>query len=176
MISNTGELIPIQNININDLGNLTPKGKVHLTHPDIPIKTINNLGIVGLRDRMIKGLLDIQDVDEEDEFEQRESVVSRIIDTLERYPIETTFKEYLANADDAKGASRISWLYDGREHPRVELLTTDMGRFQGPAFLAHNDAGKSTPRTRCSLLREICSIYRCRFHGIQEHWRGKQNE
>jgi hypothetical protein len=37
-------------------------------------------------------------------------------DTLDRYPVETTFREYLANADDCEGASHISWMLDQRSH------------------------------------------------------------
>jgi sacsin len=69
-------------------------------------------------------------------------VTARIADTLHRYPVETTFREYLANADDAEGASKISWLLDQRVHPSEKLLTPDMDRFQGPAFLVYNDGGK----------------------------------
>jgi sacsin len=89
-------------------------------------------------------MLEIEDEDDEDEFDQRENVTTRIADTLDRYPVESTFREYLANADDAKGASRISWLLDERVHPHANLLTPEMELFQGPAFLVHNNGGKSS--------------------------------
>ncbi|KAE9364465.1 hypothetical protein N431DRAFT_474055 [Stipitochalara longipes BDJ] len=139
IISGTGEFYPIQNINYDDLGPLKSKEKVNLTHPDIPLRTIQRLGIGGLRERLIKGMLEIEDVDDEDEFDQRENVTTRIADTLDRYPVEATFREYLANADDTEGASCISWLLDQRAHPVDKLLTPEMKLFQGPAFLVHND-------------------------------------
>lgn len=79
--------------------------------------------------------------DDGDEFDQRESVTTQIADTLDRYPIETTFREYLANADDAQGATKVSWLLDGRGHPCQSLLTPEMENLQGPALLVHNDGG-----------------------------------
>ncbi|KAL5316261.1 hypothetical protein ACEPPN_015306 [Leptodophora sp. 'Broadleaf-Isolate-01'] len=138
VISTTGEFYPIQDINYDDLGPLKSKDKVNLTHSGIPRRTIFRLGIGRLRERLIKGMLDIEDVDD-DEFDQREKVTTRIADTLDRYPVETTFREYLANADDTEEASRISWLLDQRVHPVDKLLTPEMKLFQGPAFLVHND-------------------------------------
>ena len=144
VISEAGEFYPIQDINFNDLGPLKLKQKVNLTHPEIPLRIIQRLGIDSLGERLIKGMLEIEDDDDEDEFDQRENVTTRIADTLERYPVESTFREYLANADDAKGASRISWLLDERVHPHDNLLTPKMKQFQGPALLVHNDGGKSS--------------------------------
>lgn len=144
VISGTGVLCPIHDINYDDLGLVKSKEKVNLTHPGIPRRTIRRLEIDSLKERLIKGMLDIEDVNDEDEFDQRENVTTRISDTLDRYPVETTFREYLANADDTEGASSISWMLDQRSHPTGNLLTTEMGKFQGPAFLVHNDGGKSS--------------------------------
>jgi sacsin len=140
VISDAGRFHSIQDIYINDLGSLKMKEKVNLAHPGIPPRTMQGLGICGLRERYIKGILEIQDDDDdEDEFDQRENVTTRIADTLDRYPVESTFREYLANADDVKETSRISWLLDERAHPHENLLTPKMKMFQGPAFLVHND-------------------------------------
>jgi sacsin len=144
VISGTGVFYPLEDINYDDLGPLKSKDKVNLTHPDIPRRIIHRLGIGSLRERLIKGMLEIEDVDDEDEFDQRENVTTRIADTLDRYPVETTFREYLANADDTEGASHISWLLDERVHPTGKLLTPEMKIFQGPAFLIHNDGGESS--------------------------------
>jgi hypothetical protein len=77
-----------------------------------------------------------------DEFDQRESVTTQIADTLDRYPVETTFREYLANADDTSGATRVSWLLDERQHACQSLLTPEMEKLQGPALLVYNDGGE----------------------------------
>jgi sacsin len=143
VISDTGKFWPIHDVNFDDLGPLKSKQKVNLTHPDIPPRTIRRLEIGSLTERLIKGMLEIEDVDDEDEFDQRENVTTRIADTLDRYPVETTFREYLANADDVKGASKISWLLDERTHPHDKLLTREMKMFQGPAFLVQNNGSKS---------------------------------
>ena len=69
------------------------------------------------------------------------SVTTGITNTLDAYPDNSTFREYLANADDTKGASVISWLLDERYHPNEKLLTPELKRFQGPSFLVYNDGG-----------------------------------
>jgi sacsin len=163
VISDAGRFHSIQEININDLGSLKMKQKVNLVHPGIPPRTIQRLGIGSLRERLIKGLLEIKDDDDEDEFDQRENVTTRIADTLDRYPVESTFREYLANADDVKEASRLSWLLDERAHPHENLLTPEMKLFQGPAFLVHNDGMRRLNTcTRC-ILRTSSSLLRvCR--------------
>ena len=142
VISDTKELYLIQDISYDDLWPLKSKETVILTHPQIPRTTIQSLGIGSLRERLVKGMLEIEDVDDEDEFDQREKVTTRIADTLDRYSIEATFREYLANAEDTEGVSRISWLLDEREHSTQKLLTAEMGVLQGPALLVHNDGGK----------------------------------
>ncbi|TVY36879.1 Sacsin [Lachnellula occidentalis] len=130
---------PIHNINYDDLGLLKPKEKVNLTHEHIPMKAVIGLEIESLRTRLLKGMLKIEDVDDEDEFDQRESVTTCISDTLDRYTVETTFREYLANADDVQGTSEVGWLLDPRSHACKNLLTPEMGKFQGPALLVHNN-------------------------------------
>ena len=144
VLSEDGRLCSIQDINYDDLWPLTSKEKVTLTHPNIPKSTIDSLNVEGLRARLLKGMLDIEDVDDEDEFDQREKVTTGIADTLDRYPVKTTFREYLANADDSKGASHISWLLDQRLHPTGTLMTPELKIFQGPALLVHNDGGRQS--------------------------------
>ncbi len=134
VLSATGTFHPIHDISFDDLDPIKPKDKVNLTHPDIPRNIIRILGIGSLREKLIKGILEIEDANDEDEFDQRENVVTRIADNLHRYPVETTFREYLANADDVEGTSKLSWLLDKRYHPHDKLLTPEMKRFQGPAF------------------------------------------
>ena len=56
---------------------------------------------------------------DDDEFEQKEDVATGISDTLDRYTVEATFKEYLANADDCESATQLNWLLDERgDHPK----------------------------------------------------------
>ncbi|KAH8668095.1 hypothetical protein BGZ60DRAFT_451451 [Tricladium varicosporioides] len=139
VLNRSAEFCPISEVKYHDIGLLEPSQEVNLTHPDIPVKTIRKLEIETLSQIMIKGMLDIEDIDDDDEFDQREKVTTRIADTLERYQVDATFKEYLANADDADGASRISWLLDDRTHASEKLLTPELKDFQGPALLVYND-------------------------------------
>ncbi|EDN92385.1 hypothetical protein SS1G_08248 [Sclerotinia sclerotiorum 1980 UF-70] len=110
------------------------------TNSRISQQTAQNLSIEKISERLKKGELQLADDDDDDEdFQQCESVTTSISTTLDRYPIESTFKEYLANADDAK-ASAVNWMLDPRQHPTDHLLTEEMKDLQGPALLVHNDA------------------------------------
>lgn len=75
-------------------------------------------------------------------FEQEEDILTVISDTLQRYPIKSTFKEYLANAEDSGGATKISWLLDRTQHPSRELISQELAECQGPALACFNDGGK----------------------------------
>lgn len=141
VLSKDGKFHPIEDISYHNLGPLIQVENVNLTHPDIPFKTIQKVGIESLSDRQIKELLAISDIADEDEFDQKEQVTTGITNTLDAYPDNSTFREYLANADDTKGASVISWLLDERYHPNEKLLTPELKRFQGPSFLVYNDGG-----------------------------------
>ncbi|PVH73775.1 hypothetical protein DL98DRAFT_468851 [Cadophora sp. DSE1049] len=141
ILAASGRFCAFGEIYYNDLGVLRSKQDVKLTHPDIPVRIVKRLKIDSLSAQRVKGVLEIEDEDEE-EFDQQENAITRISDTLERYPIEATFREYLANADDTEGASKVSWVLDDRTHPSRTLITPEMEELQGPAFLAYNDGGK----------------------------------
>ncbi len=152
ILDGTGRLRAIKDITFNDLGSSAITGVFNSTHPDIPKTIIDALQIEPISARVKKGELGIEDNDD-DEFDQHEDVATSISDTLTRYPVESTFKEFLANADDCKDASVLNWLLDEREHPRERLLTQELGKFQGSALLVHNDGGRhqlcqSFPRSR----------------------------
>ncbi|KAH7383481.1 hypothetical protein BKA64DRAFT_682440 [Cadophora sp. MPI-SDFR-AT-0126] len=134
----SGKFCAFGEIYYNDLGGLRSKEDFKLTHPDIPVRIIQRLKIDSLSTQRVKGVLEIED-ENEDEFDQQENAITRISDTLERYPIESTFREYLANADDTEGASKITWMFDHRAHPCRTLITPEMVELQGPAFLVYND-------------------------------------
>lgn len=139
--SKDAELFNIDEVVFNDIGPQTFTKGYSSTHPDIPLDLVFKLGIEPLSERVSKGKLGIADEDEDDEFDQREEVTTGIADTLGRYPIDTTFKEYLANADDAHAES-LNWLLDGRTFSIKSLLTPEMANLQGPSLLVHNDGGR----------------------------------
>lgn len=109
------------------------------THPAVSRAVITKLGIEGYIERATRLEIDLEDEDG-DEYIPRESLTTVITDTLDRYRIDSTFNEYLANADDA-GASSISWILDDvGDHPTQSTLTEELGRLQGPALFVHNDS------------------------------------
>jgi sacsin len=141
ILDGTGRLRAKEEVTFHDLGLSTITGAFNLTHPDIPKTVIDVLQVEPLSVRVKKGELGIADADD-DEFDQHEDVATAISDTLTRYTVESTFKEFLANADDCKDAEELNWLLDKRKHPKEYLLTEELQEFQGPALLVHNDGGK----------------------------------
>ncbi|TGO40070.1 hypothetical protein BHYA_0043g00420 [Botrytis hyacinthi] len=135
-------LCPVEDIVYNDMPLQSDRivDKVRFTNSRISEQTVNSLSIEKLSERIKKGELELADDDDDDEeFQQCEAITTSISTTLDRYPIESTFKEYLANADDSK-ASAVHWMLDTRHHPTENLLTPEMKDLQGPALLVHNDA------------------------------------
>ena len=112
----------------------------NFTHPRVSEYLIKQLEIEDSFERAIAMDVGFEDGDE-DEYTQRESLTTVICDTLGRYPIETTFNEFLANADDA-GATRISWTVDNCQNGPYKsgsLLARELEPFQGAALIVYND-------------------------------------
>lgn len=112
----------------------------NFTHPEVSEYLIERLEIEDSFERAIKLDIDFEDGDE-DEYTQRESLTTVICDTLGRYPIESTFNEFLANADDA-GATKMSWTIDNCQagpHKSGSLLAPELKAYQGAALIAYND-------------------------------------
>ena len=112
-----------------------------LAHPKVSRAIADRLEMQPVSDLLKNSDLGISDIDE-DEFNQREEVTDGIRDTLDRYTRESTFHEYLANADDCGSASAVNFLFDGTSYGTESLLTTDLDSLQGPALLVHNDGGE----------------------------------
>lgn len=115
----------------------------HFTHPAISEEIVQKLDIENSLARATRLAIEFEDEDE-DEYTPREKLTTIISDTLCRYPIESTFNEYLANADDCK-ATKMSWVLDCCDegpYESTELLTPDLKSMQGPALFAHNDGGQ----------------------------------
>lgn len=114
--------------------------KFNFTHPALSEALIEKLGIESCFERANRLQIDWEDQDE-DEFVPRETLSTTINDTLNRYPVESTFNEFLANADDAK-AQTISWILDEphKPYPSNSLLTKELSQFQGAALFCHNDS------------------------------------
>ena len=113
-------------------------------HPRISESTIKKLGLPTVEDRILASL---NDPCFEQDFSQTQSPKAVIRDTLQRYSVESTFSEYLANAEDCideegKTATRIDWMIDhSTNYPTEKLITPELKTVQGEALFCHNDGG-----------------------------------
>ena len=115
----------------------------NFAHPTISIDLLKRLGVESSYERAVRLEIEIEDEDE-DEYTPHEKLTNIICDTLGRYPIDTTFNEFLANADDA-GAKHICWTIDecaDGPFATQALLTPDLESLQGPALMIYNDSGE----------------------------------
>lgn len=116
--------------------------KFHFTHPGVSNKVIERLEVENSLARATRLNIDFEDEDE-DEYTPGEKLTNIIADTLGRYPVDSTFNEYLANADDC-GSTQISWILDkcsDGPYSSVKLLTPDLEPLQGPALFVYNNGG-----------------------------------
>ena len=108
-------------------------------HPRISESTIRKLGLPTAQDRI---LASFNDPCFEQDFSQTQSPKAVIRDTLQRYSVESTFSEYLANAEDCGTAARIDWMIDhSTDYPTEKLINQDLEAFQGKALFCYNDGG-----------------------------------
>ena len=115
---------------------------LNFVHPRMSKLLIDQLKIEHCDDRTVQLAIGLEDDDDDnDEFAPHERPTTVINDTLGRYPIESTFNEFLANAEDA-GATRIHWILDQRVHkpdPNFSDLTRELKSMNGPALCIYND-------------------------------------
>ena len=113
-------------------------------HPRISESIIKKLGLPTVEDRILAAL---NDPCFEQDFSQTQSPKAVIRDTLQRYSVESTFSEYLANAEDCmdeegKTATRIDWMIDhSTDYPTKKLITQELEAVQGKALFCYNDGG-----------------------------------
>lgn len=115
------------------------KGLV-FAHPKISPEVTKCLKIPTVQERYLEQMVGPEFIQG---FEQEQDLQSLISDTLQRYPLESTFSEYLTNAEDCGAASKIHWVADGTErYPAKELIAAELSECQGPALFCHNDGGR----------------------------------
>ena len=145
MIPDTRSILrPISDIVYGDLNVTETVATFNFAHPAISADLIQRLEVEHSLDRATRLEIEFEDEDE-DEYTPRETLATVISDTLGQYPIESTFNEFLANADDCRATS-MSWILDECEngpHQSLALLTADLQPLQGAALFAHNDGGRS---------------------------------
>ena len=143
----------ISDIVFGDHNTTSPISEFNFTHPTISNDLIQRLGVEHSLTRATRLEIEFEDEDE-DEFTPREKLSTVISDTLGRYPIESTFNEFLANADDCHATS-VSWILDecgSGWHKSAELLTSELKQLQGPALFVHNDEGQWRSLSCCCAL------------------------
>ena len=116
---------------------------------------------LGLEDTNTRAIQEAMEVEDGYEYSPQQSYTTNIHDTLERYPMESTFNEFLANADDA-GARTLIWTLDKcltGPFATQALLTTNMKPFQGPALIAYNDRGKQSSETAHNNSYSVYSVF-----------------
>ena len=117
----------------------------NFAHPALSPDLLKRLGVEKTDQRALRLEIEIEDEDE-DEYVPREKLSTIICDTLRRYPIDATFNEFLANADDA-GAKQIWWTVDpceGGSFASQSLLSPELKSTQGASLMVFNDSGKLT--------------------------------
>ena len=125
-------------------GEVVDTGKMdhfNFTHPTISMDLLCRLHVETAYERATRLNLEIEDEDD-DEYAPREKLSNIICDTLGRYPVDTTFNEFLANADDA-GALQICWTIDKcqkKPFASEALLSTELKPLQGPSLIVYNDS------------------------------------
>ena len=138
----TGLLLNVSSVMFNDAPWVS-EVECALIHPKLSRAIAKQLDIQPVSDLLRNDELDISDIDE-NEFNQHEEIADGIRDTLDRYTRESTFHEYLANADDCGSASTVNFLFDNTSYNSECLVTTDLESLQGPALLVYNDGGRHT--------------------------------
>ncbi|KAL8785542.1 MAG: hypothetical protein Q9213_003290 [Squamulea squamosa] len=114
-------------------------------NPRISPDLVDKLGLENSYARATRLGIEIEDEDE-DEYTPREKLTTIISDTLGRYTVDSTFSEFLANANDC-GATKISWIIDACAYKNYEssaLLSEELKGLQGSALFIYNNGGKSS--------------------------------
>ncbi|KAL8770273.1 MAG: hypothetical protein Q9209_003909 [Squamulea sp. 1 TL-2023] len=113
-------------------------------NPRLSPDLVEQLGLENSFARATRLGIEIEDEDE-DEYTPREKLTTIISDTLGRYTVDSTFSEFLANANDC-GATHISWIIDACANGTYEsstLLSEELKGLQGSALFVYNNGGKS---------------------------------
>ena len=147
MIPDTdGKLLPRSEIVCGERNVTGQAASFSFVNPKISQDLVEHLRLESSYARATRLGIEIEDVDD-DEYAPRENLTTTISDTLGRYTIDSTFSEFLANANDC-GATKISWIVDECANGTYEsaaLLSEELKEMQGPALFVYNNGGKSKP-------------------------------
>ena len=124
----------------NDTPWLQTSEEYKLVHDSVPRESAKKLGVVTLRNKVLKKYESRHAFVDSTEFGQREELTRRIQNIIRDYPCDITLlKELLQNADDAK-ARKMVVILDKRTHGTQSVLSEEWKELQGPALLVWNDS------------------------------------
>ncbi|KAL8724778.1 MAG: hypothetical protein Q9166_007756 [cf. Caloplaca sp. 2 TL-2023] len=109
-------------------------------NPRVSLDLVRRLELENSFARATRLGMEFEDEDE-DEYTPREKLTTTISDTLGRYSIDSTFSEFLANANDC-GATQISWILDpcaSGVYGSSALLSEELKGLQGSALFVYNN-------------------------------------
>lgn len=132
----------------------------NFVHTTLSRNLVDGLGVENSLARATRLGIIFEDEDE-DEYTPGEKLTTVISDTLGRYTIESTFTEFLANAEDSE-ATRISWIVDECQdgpYDSKSLLTPELAHLQGPSLFVHNDQGKPLSKYRYLKLSHTVTCH-----------------
>ncbi|EXX51199.1 hypothetical protein RirG_263920 [Rhizophagus irregularis DAOM 197198w] len=141
--SNDNMLVELHEIHFDDMDDRLEeemRSKLKITHNLVTLDVARELEIQTLTGK-IYGNNYAGDIDWKI-YEQNESLTTRIKNIIKDYSINSLFKEFLQNADDAK-ATRFFVIVDEREattNTQETLFSEEMKDWQGPAIWIYNDA------------------------------------
>ncbi|UZO07228.1 uncharacterized protein OCT59_027521 [Rhizophagus irregularis] len=153
--STENKLVDLHEIQFDDMGdNLSDeeRSKHKIAHKLVIKDIAKELEIQTLKGK-IYGNDYTGDMDWE-KYEQNESLTTRIKNIIKDYSINSLFKEFLQNADDAK-ATRFDITVDERrifQHNGRKYLSEEMVDWQGPAIWIYNDA-EFSPKDFQALIK-----------------------
>ena len=116
-------------------------GNIPTLYRRIAESTIKKLGLSPVEDRILTSLNHSYF---KQDFSQIQCFKAVLRDPLQQYTVESTFSEYLANAEDCideKGnpAIRIKWMIDhSNNYPMEELITPELKAVQEKALFCYN--------------------------------------
>ncbi|GES91935.1 sacsin isoform X1 [Rhizophagus clarus] len=154
--SNENMLIELHEIHFDDMDDRLDeemRSNLKITHNLVTLDVARELEIQTLTGK-IYGNSYAGDIDWKT-YEQNESLTTRIKNIIKDYSINSLFKEFLQNADDAK-ATRFFVIVDEREanenSAQKTLFSEEMKDWQGPAIWIYNDA-EFSPEDFQSLIK-----------------------
>lgn len=135
----TGRLRKISTLTFSNMPrSLNPSQFGPMVGSEISLSVAERLKIPMFSQRILGESMDNKDIFSE--YSHKETICTRIRNTLREYSIDSTSNEFVANADDSDSATRVCWVFDrDGQYSTSSLLCPEMAEWQGPAIYCYND-------------------------------------